>query len=128
MRRWSERDEGHRLTTARHELLHWLYNPAELGRKERHRVRFPLLHHIHLIPGRWMDRACDRFDAALEPPVPSPIHPGIQAMDGAGVDNPGPRVASPRKLDGRPVRRTPIRGSGCTPAGLLTSDPDEEQR
>jgi hypothetical protein len=54
---------AHHLHTGVHELLHWLYDPAALGRKA-YRVRFPWLH-IHLIPGRWLDRACDRYDRRL---------------------------------------------------------------
>jgi hypothetical protein len=46
----------------RHEFLHWLYEPAEWGRKERHEIRFPLLHHIHLVPGALLDRYCPRAE------------------------------------------------------------------
>lgn len=56
---WRYRDDAH-LNTGWHEFVHWLYDPAALGR-EAYRVRFPWLH-IHLIPGGWLDRACHRYD------------------------------------------------------------------
>lgn len=49
------------LHTGLHEITHWLYDPALMGRKTAH-VRFSRLHRIHLIPARWMTRACDRYD------------------------------------------------------------------
>ena len=56
---WHSRMEHH-LATGLHEITHWLYDPAALGRKA-YRVRYPWLH-IHLIPGRWLEWACDRYD------------------------------------------------------------------
>ena len=53
----------HHLHTGAHEFLHWLYDPAAWGRKA-YRVRYPWLH-IHLIPGSWMNRSCDRYDRRL---------------------------------------------------------------
>ncbi|MEU0847691.1 hypothetical protein ABZ387_06950 [Streptomyces flaveolus] len=53
----------HHLHTGWHEFMHWLYDPAALGRKA-YRVRYPWLH-IHLIPGRLLDRSCDRYDRQL---------------------------------------------------------------
>jgi hypothetical protein len=53
--------EDHR-NTGWHEVMHWLYEPADLGRTSEFRVRFPLLHMIHLIPGRWIERSCARYD------------------------------------------------------------------
>lgn len=53
----------HHLHTGWHELLHWLYDPAALGRKA-HRLRYRWLH-IHLIPGSWLERSCDRYDRSL---------------------------------------------------------------
>jgi hypothetical protein len=60
LRRWIERMPGH-THTGWHELTHLLYQPAALGRTA-YAVRFPLLHRIHLIPGAWMLRRCDRYD------------------------------------------------------------------
>lgn len=54
----------HHLHTGWHELVHWLHDPALMGRKTAH-VRFSLLHRIHLIPSRWMTRVCDRYDRRL---------------------------------------------------------------
>lgn len=62
LRHTRERLEGH-AHTGLHEVMHWLYGPAALGRKA-YRVRFPWLH-VHLIPSAWMDRACDRYDRRL---------------------------------------------------------------
>jgi hypothetical protein len=53
----------HHLHTGLHEITHWLYDPAAWGRNA-YRIRFPWLH-VHLIPGRWMTRACDRYDRRL---------------------------------------------------------------
>lgn len=50
--------------TGRHEIMHWLYDPAALGRKA-FRVRFRWLH-IHLIPGWLLERSCDKFDRRME--------------------------------------------------------------
>lgn len=47
-----------------HEVAHWLYAPAVMGRRA-YQVRFPVLHRIHLIPASWMERSCDRFDRRL---------------------------------------------------------------
>lgn len=41
----------HHLHAGWHELIHWLHDPALMGRKTAH-VRFSLLHRIHLIPSR----------------------------------------------------------------------------
>lgn len=46
----------------RHEFLHWLYEPAEWGRKEYHEIRWPLFHRIHLIPGSLLGRFCVRTE------------------------------------------------------------------
>ncbi|MGW4075953.1 hypothetical protein ACWELB_20990 [Streptomyces asiaticus] len=54
------RDQDH-LRTGWHEIMHWLYDPAAWGRKA-YRIRFPWLH-IHLIPGSWLDRSCNRCDS-----------------------------------------------------------------
>lgn len=54
----------HHLHTGWHEFIHRLYDPALMGRKTAH-VRFSWLHRIHLIPARWMNRACDRYDRSL---------------------------------------------------------------
>lgn len=54
----------HHVHTGWHELIHWLYNPAALGRKA-YRVRHGWLHRIHLIPAAWMNRACDNYDRRL---------------------------------------------------------------
>lgn len=62
LRRWQERDESHREMSRRHEFLHWLYEPAEWGRKERHEIRFPLLHRIRLVPGALLDWSCPRAE------------------------------------------------------------------
>lgn len=67
MARYLERMGDHRDTGWRHEALHLLYRPASLGRQRRYRVRVPLLHRIHLIPGRWMDAACSRYDSRRKP-------------------------------------------------------------
>lgn len=64
LRRTRERLEGH-AHTGLHEVTHWLYNPAALGRAKEHEVRHGWAHRIHLIPGAWMDRACDRYDRRL---------------------------------------------------------------
>jgi hypothetical protein len=56
---WRYRDADHR-RTGWHAIMHWLYDPAAWGR-QCYRVRFPWLH-VHLIPGSWIDRSCDRFD------------------------------------------------------------------
>jgi hypothetical protein len=61
MKRTRERMENHR-NTGWHEVMHWLYEPADLGRMTEFRVRFPLLHMIHLLPGRWIERSCARYD------------------------------------------------------------------
>lgn len=63
MTRYRERMQHH-LHTGWHEVVHWLYDPALMGRKSA-RVRLGWLHRIHLIPGRWMERACDRYDRRL---------------------------------------------------------------
>ncbi|MEV7470241.1 hypothetical protein AB0O20_27610 [Streptomyces kronopolitis] len=60
LRRWVERMPDH-TQTGWHELTHLLYQPASLGRTA-YGVRFPLLHRIHLIPGAWMLRLCNRYD------------------------------------------------------------------
>lgn len=45
-------------------LAHFLYAPTMLGR----RVSVARWHHrLHLIPGRVLERACARLDAALAP-------------------------------------------------------------
>ncbi|MFD9223778.1 hypothetical protein ACFWDI_28195 [Streptomyces sp. NPDC060064] len=54
----------HHLHTGWHEFVHWLYEPALMGRKCA-RVRHVWLHRIHLIPGSWMTRACDNYDRRL---------------------------------------------------------------
>ncbi|WP_199546636.1 hypothetical protein [Streptomyces sp. N35] len=64
MRHYRERMAHHR-HTGRHEFVHWLYDPLSFGRM-RYRVRVPWLH-FHLIPGRWMDAACDRYDRRNHP-------------------------------------------------------------
>lgn len=71
MARYMERMEDHRRTGWRHEALHLLYRPASLGRQQKYRVRVPLLHRLHLIPGRWMVAACARYDV-LHPRMPEP--------------------------------------------------------
>jgi hypothetical protein len=55
---------SHHRHTGRHEVMHWLYNPAALGRMS-YRVRLALLHKIHLIPGCLMRWSCDRYDRRL---------------------------------------------------------------
>ncbi|MEU7240275.1 hypothetical protein [Streptomyces sparsogenes] len=60
IRRTTARDPEH-FRTGWHEVVHWLYDPAAWGRKA-YRIRFPWLH-IHLIPGSWLDRSCDRYDS-----------------------------------------------------------------
>jgi hypothetical protein len=54
----------HHVHTGWHEFVHWLYDPALMGRKTAH-VRFSWLHRIHLIPAAWMNWACDRYDRQL---------------------------------------------------------------
>ncbi len=66
MARYMERMENHRNTGWRHEALHLLYRPASLGRMTRYRVRVPVVHRIHLIPGRWIQAACSRYDSRRE--------------------------------------------------------------
>lgn len=66
MVRYLERMENHRHTGWRHEALHLLYRPASLGRQRKYRLRVPLLHRIHLIPGWLMDAACRRYDSRRE--------------------------------------------------------------
>lgn len=53
----------HHCRTGWHEFVHWLYDPAAWGRKS-YRVRFPWLH-LHLIPGSWLGRSCDKYDRSL---------------------------------------------------------------
>jgi len=65
--RYLERMENHRNTGWRHEALHLLYHPANLGRMTRYRVRVPVVHRIHLIPGRWIRAACERYDLRHRP-------------------------------------------------------------
>lgn len=72
MARYLERMENHRDTGWRHEALHLIYRPASLGRQRRYRVRVPLLHRIHLIPGRVMDAACTRYEASHPHFAPEP--------------------------------------------------------
>lgn len=55
---------GHHWHTGWHEFMHWLYDPAAFGRK-CYRVRFPLVHKVHLIPGRLIQRSCDNYDRRL---------------------------------------------------------------
>lgn len=63
MKQTRTRMENH-LRTGLHEITHWLYDPALMGRKTAH-VRFSWLHRIHLIPATWVNRACDRYDRQL---------------------------------------------------------------
>lgn len=46
----------------RHEILHWLYQPAQWGRQETYEVRHPMWHKIHLIPGSLIERSCARAE------------------------------------------------------------------
>lgn len=62
LRRWQERDEKHREMSRGHEFVHWLYEPAEWGRKEYHEIRWPLMHRIRLIPGRPLEWSCGRAE------------------------------------------------------------------
>lgn len=48
-----------------HGFVHFLYNPAGFGRLA-YRNRWDRLHTIQLIPGSWLERSCDRYDAYLE--------------------------------------------------------------
>lgn len=48
-----------------HEFTHFLYDPATLGRR-MHRIRFPWLHRIHLIPASLLEARCNALDARLE--------------------------------------------------------------
>jgi hypothetical protein len=41
-----------------HELAHWLHDPSLSGRSTYRLCRM----RIHLIPGAWLDRACNRHD------------------------------------------------------------------
>lgn len=59
MAEYRYRDESH-LRTGWHEFIHWLYDPAAWGRKA-YRAWFPWLH-IHLIPGRVIERSCENHD------------------------------------------------------------------
>ena len=43
-----------------HELLHWLHEPAEWGRKEYHEIKHPMMHRIHLIPMTLLGWFCER--------------------------------------------------------------------
>lgn len=45
-------------------LAHMLYEPALLGRRAG-AVRLPWAHRVHLIPGRWLEWVCDRYDRRL---------------------------------------------------------------
>jgi hypothetical protein len=63
------RPAGHRARTGSrrhfgrwHEILHWLHEPADWGRKNKYEIRHPLGHRIHLIPGSLLDRACTRAE------------------------------------------------------------------
>lgn len=58
----------HHRNTGWHEIWHWLYHPANLGRMTKYRALVPLVHHIHLIPGRWIEAACYRYDGSCRPP------------------------------------------------------------
>lgn len=62
LRRWHSRDDGHRNMGLRHEILHWLHQPAQWGRQEKYEVRHPVWHKIHLIPGSLMERSCARAE------------------------------------------------------------------
>lgn len=62
LRRWQERDETHLDTTRGHELLHWLHEPAEWGRRTKHEIRHPLMHRIRLIPLALLVRACRKAE------------------------------------------------------------------
>lgn len=62
MRRWRERDEGHREMGRWHEFLHWLHEPADWGRKEYYEVKHPAAHRIHLIPGALLGWFCARTE------------------------------------------------------------------
>lgn len=66
MARYLERMPHHR-NTGWHEVWHWLYHPANFGRMTKYRVRVPLVHHVHLIPGRWIEAACFRYDGSQRP-------------------------------------------------------------
>lgn len=48
-----------------HNFVHFLYNPFGFGRLA-YRIRLDRLHTIQLIPGRWLERSCNRYDAYLE--------------------------------------------------------------
>lgn len=87
--RTHERMEGHR-NTGLHEIWHWLYHPANLGRMTRYLVRTPLLHRIHLIPGAWIEAACSRYDARQAPRWQYPAEPA------ARVEAPISFIAPPR--------------------------------
>lgn len=75
MARYLERMENHRNTGWKHEILHVLHRPASLGRQHKYRVRIPLVHRIRLIPGRWMDAACGRYDSRQKPGWSYPPEP-----------------------------------------------------
>lgn len=64
LRYWRERLPLH-VRTSLHEVTHWLYNPADMGRTQLYEVRHGWVHRIHLIPESWVDRACDRYDRRL---------------------------------------------------------------
>jgi len=62
LRRWRERMDDHHNFGRWHEILHWLHEPADWGRKGEYEIRHPLGHRIHLIPGTLLDRACTRAE------------------------------------------------------------------
>jgi hypothetical protein len=62
LRRWQERDDSHPDLGRLHEAWHWLHEPAEWGRREKHEIRWPLFHHIHLIPIGLLARMCRRAE------------------------------------------------------------------
>lgn len=46
----------------RHELLHWLREPADWGRQDLYEVKHRMGHRIHLVPGRLMAWMCARAE------------------------------------------------------------------
>lgn len=62
MQSWRERHEDHRDMGWRHELLHWLREPADWGRQDLYEVKHRMGHRIHLVPGRLMAWMCARAE------------------------------------------------------------------
>lgn len=62
LQRWQGRDDTHPDLGWQHEVLHWIYEPADWGRKEMHEVRWSLFHHIHFMPIGMLAWFCKRAE------------------------------------------------------------------